>query len=162
MKGASQYTFRNATAAGLEMLLDWQSRPHVREWWDAKEPGDARDFDDNRVVRWIVGSGERPFAYMQDNTVHGWDDHHFNDLPKGSRGIDQFIGEPTMIGKGHGPAFIAHRLKSLFEEGAPVVATDPHPSNVRAIAAYGKAGFKELRPAEETPWGPVLPMVVFP
>ena len=63
-----------------------------------------------------------------------------------------------MIGKGHGPAFIAERLKTLFEEGAPVVATDPHPENARAIAAYRRAGFSEFGAPQATRWGPVLPM----
>lgn len=66
-----------------------------------------------------------------------------------------------MTGKGYGPNFITQRVKKLFEEGAPVIATDPHPENFRAIAAYRKAGFKELQPAEETPWGLVLPMVIY-
>ncbi len=97
---------------------------------------------------------------MQDYTVHGWEDHYFFPLPKGSRGIDQFIGEPDMIEKGHGSAFIAERLKTLFEEGAPVVATDPHPENARAIAAYKRAGFMEFGAPLETRWGPILPMKV--
>ncbi len=65
-----------------------------------------------------------------------------------------------MIEKGHGSAFIAERLKTLFEEGAPVVATDPHPENTRAIAAYKKAGFFEFGEAQETRWGLILPMKV--
>ncbi|WP_170440552.1 GNAT family N-acetyltransferase [Ruegeria sp. HKCCD8929] len=162
MKHAEPFTFRSATVADLELLLDWQSRPHVREWWDSTEPSETKDFDDTRVARWIVGFFDQPFAYMQDYTVHGWDDHHFFDLPNGSRGIDQFIGEFDMAGKGYGPNFITQRVKKLFEEGAPVIATDPHPENVHAIAAYRKAGFKELRPAEETPWGLVLPMAIYP
>ncbi len=162
MKIASRYTFRRATVDDLNPLLDWQAQPDVREWWDTTEPSHAKDFDDARVVRCIVGLGDQLIGYMQDYTVHGWDDHHFRDLSKGSRGIDQFIGELTMTGKGHGPSFIAQRLQTLFEEGAPVVATDPHPNNRRAIAAYKKAGFKKFRPAEKTPWGLVLPMAVYP
>lgn len=155
---SGQYTFRKAEAADLDLLLEWQSRPHVREWWDSIEPGDEEELADPRVARWIVSTAGRPFAYMQDYTVHGWEDHHFFGLPKRSRGIDQFIGEPDMIGKGHGPAFIAERLKTLFEEGAPVVATDPHPENARAIAAYRRAGFSEFGAPQATRWGPVLPM----
>ena len=102
MTDATRYTFRKATMADLGLLRAWQSRPHVRAWWGETEPGDTMDFEDTRVARWIVGSGGRPFAYMQDYTVRGWEDHHFFDLPKGSRGIDQFIGDPDMTGKGHG------------------------------------------------------------
>ena len=65
-----------------------------------------------------------------------------------------------MIEKGHGSAFIAERLEALFEEGAPVVATDPHPDNARAIAAYKKSGFREFGAPRKTPWGLILPMKV--
>lgn len=100
----------------------------------------------------------RPFAYMQDYNVHGWDDHHFAHLPEGARGIDQYIGDAEMLGVGHGTAFIRARLRMLFEAGAPVIATDPHPDNARAIAAYKKAGFETAGPAQDTQWGRILPM----
>ena len=124
------------------------------------EPNGPEELQDTRVARWIVTMAKRPFAYMQDYTVHGWENHHFFQLPKGSRGIDQFIGDPDMIEKGHGSAFIAERLEMLFDEGAPVIATDPHPENTRAIAAYKKAGFREFGPPQETPWGLILPMTI--
>ncbi|MDE2789074.1 MAG: GNAT family N-acetyltransferase [Paracoccaceae bacterium] len=156
----NRYVFRKAAIADLDLLLEWQSRTHVREWWDSDEPGDEEELADPRVTRWIVSLAGHPFAYMQDYTVHGWEDHHFFRLPRGSRGIDQYIGEPNMIEKGHGSAFIIERLKTLFEEGAPVVATDPHPENARAIAAYKRAGFVAFGTPRETRWGPVLPMKV--
>lgn len=95
---------------------------------------------------------------MQDYAVHGWDDHHFAYLPTGSRGIDQFIGPEQMVGRGHGSAFIAQRMRALFAAGAPVIATDPHPENKRAIAVYQKLGFRPVGLARETAWGHVLPM----
>lgn len=101
---------------------------------------------------------ERPFAFMQDYTVHGWEDHHFAYLPNGSRGIDQYIGEPDMIGVGHWAAFIAARVKTLFDEGAAFVATDPHPDNRRAIAVNKKLGFEPFGPPQNTQWGLILPM----
>ncbi|MEX0349593.1 MAG: GNAT family N-acetyltransferase [Paracoccaceae bacterium] len=162
MKAINLYQFRKVTKADLGLLATWQSQPHVREWWDSDEPRTEKELADPRVARWIVSTTGRPFAYMQDYTVHGWDDHHFFQLPKGSRGIDQFIGEPDMMGQGHGSAFISERLKTLFAEGAPVIATDPDPTNARAIAAYKKAGFSEFGPARNTPYGLILPMKVTP
>lgn len=126
------------------MLTGWQSNPHVREWWDSSVPYGEADLADPRVARWIVSNAERPFAFMQDYTVLGWNDHPFAYLPKGSRGIDQFIGDPEMVGVGHGSAFIAMRMQTLFQEGAPVIATDPHPDNARAIAVYEKLGFEPV------------------
>lgn len=156
---ANAYGFREATLDDLDLLREWQSRPHVREWWGSDEPYDAADLADPRVARWIVSLAERPFAFIQDYTVHGWDNHHFADLPKGARGIDQYIGVPDLVGVGHGSAFIRARMQALFEDGAPVIATDPHPDNARAIAVYEKLGFVPSGPIQQTQWGLILPML---
>ena len=156
----THYGFRPVTLADADMLAAWQAAPHVRAWWDSDGPLDADALADARVARSIVTHTGRAFAYMQDYTVHGWEGHHFAHLPDGSRGIDQYIGLPDMVGQGHGPAFIRARLKALFEGGAPTVATDPHPDNARAIAAYGKAGFAPIGPPRKTRWGLILPMAV--
>jgi aminoglycoside 6'-N-acetyltransferase len=160
MTATGHYTFRKATTCDLALLSGWQSQPHVRAWWGEDQPYDAEKLDDPRVARWIVETDGKPFAFMQDYTVHGWDAHHFAHLPRGSRGIDQYIGDPEMLGLGHGSAFIRARLRSLFEAGAPVVATDPHPDNKRAIAVYKKIGFDVLGPCQETQWGLILPMKI--
>jgi len=142
-----------------DLLLAWQSKQHVREWWGPAKSYTEADLADPRVARWIVSIVDHPFAFMQDYTVHGWEDHHFAELPKGSRGIDQYIGDPEMIGLGHGPGFIGARMQALFDEGAPEIATDPHPDNKRAISVYKKLGFEPFGPTQETQWGLILPML---
>jgi aminoglycoside 6'-N-acetyltransferase len=141
------------------LLRHWHAMPQVQEWWGATDPYTQAELDDPRVARWIVACNGRPFAFMQDYTVHGWASHHFAHLPDGTRGIDQFIGEPDMIGMGHGSAFILARMKNLFARGAPVIATDPHPENKRAIAVYEKLGFVRSGPPQDTEWGLVVPML---
>ncbi|MFS4439084.1 GNAT family N-acetyltransferase [Paracoccaceae bacterium GXU_MW_L88] len=158
MMPPQMYHFRPATLDDLPRLAEWQAEPHVRAWWDADPPYDAAELSDPRVRRFIVSIDSHPFAFLQDYTVHGWGAHHFAHLPDGTRGIDQFIGDPEMIGRGHGTAMIGQRVQQLFDEGAPVVAVDPHPENARAIAVYRKLGFAVFGPAQETEWGLILPM----
>lgn len=146
----------------LPLLMEWQAQPHVRVWWDSYEPYDLEDISDPRVSRCIVSVEGRPFAFMQDYSVHGWVDHHFAQLPKCARGIDQYIGDPRMIGIGHGTAFIGARMGVLFDSGVPVIATDPHPDNERAIAVYKKLGFEPSGQPQETQWGRILPMLATP
>jgi aminoglycoside 6'-N-acetyltransferase len=153
-----RYRFRVATAADLPLLEGWRRQPQVREWWGDPEPDDTEDLSDPRVAVMIVECDGTPFAYIQDYDVHGWKGHHFGYLPEGSRGIDQYIAAPGMIGFGHGTAFMRQRMMDLFADGAPAIGTDPHPTNARAIAAYRKAGFRIVGPEEDTEWGRVVRM----
>jgi aminoglycoside 6'-N-acetyltransferase len=147
------------TAADLPLLERWRAMPHVVEWWAPleEEPADAVLHDPD-LAAWVVEHERRPFAYAQDYSTHTTEDHPFAHLPPGSRGIDHYIGEPDMIGRGHGSAFVRFHCDRLFAAGAPAIGTDPHPDNSRAIRAYKKAAFRAVAGPLETPWGRALPM----
>jgi aminoglycoside 6'-N-acetyltransferase len=87
---------------------------------------------------------QSPIGYQQCWDPHAEPDHPCRDQPAGTRGIDQFIGEPDFLGYGHGSAFIRRFVEQLFAAGAPRVVTDPNPRNARAIRAYTKAGFRPI------------------
>jgi aminoglycoside 6'-N-acetyltransferase len=105
------------------------------------------------IVELVDAGHARPFAYAQDYSPHDWPDHPFAHLPPGSRGIDQYIGEPDMLNQGHGTAFVREHTHQLFAAGAPAIGTDPHPDNARAIRAYEKAGFTIASEPMDTRWG---------
>ena len=86
-----------------------------------------------------------------------WNDG-FGAHPPRTRGIDQFIGAPDMIGCGHGSGFIRQFVDGLLTSGIPRVVTDPHRDNGRAVRAYAKAGFQNDR-FVDTPEGAGLLMV---
>ncbi|MEC7763071.1 MAG: GNAT family N-acetyltransferase [Pseudomonadota bacterium] len=153
------YEFRPATLDDLPMLAIWLDAPHVARWWEDWDPYDAEDLADPRFRAWIVSVGQRPFAYIQDYDVHGWEGHPFSFLPQGSRGIDLFIGPDDMAGQGHGPAFVRAFSDRLIAEGAPCVGVDPHPANARGVAAFAKAGFQPAGQPQDGPYGRYLPMV---
>jgi aminoglycoside 6'-N-acetyltransferase len=156
------YSFRRVTTADLSMVRCWLETPAVREWWidvegQPADPIEEEDLADPHVAMWIVSILGDPFAFIQDYDPHAWEGHHFSHLPPGSRGIDQFIGVPGMLGRGHGSAFIRAHVNSLMAGGAPAVGTDPNPNNARAIRAYEKAGFVR-REERATEWGYCLLM----
>ena len=139
-----RYTFRPATRDDLPMLRTWLATPEVVRWWG--DPAEQyalleEDLGNPLMVMRIVAFDTQPFAYVQDYDVHTWPQAHFADLPKGARGIDAFIGVAETIGQGHGAAFLRQRATQLIAEGASAVAIDPDASNLRARAAYARAGF---------------------
>jgi aminoglycoside 6'-N-acetyltransferase len=157
---APSYLFRPMTAADLPVVLQWLKQPHVREWWgDTHEQFElvSGDLDEPAMDQFIVSLGGREFGYIQCYDLTAWNSG-FGPHPAGTRGIDQFIGEPDMVGRGHGTAFIRVFSDGRLASGAPRMVTDPDPTNARAIRAYEKAGFARDR-LVDTPDGIALLMV---
>ena len=154
------YEFRRVETADLPLLARWFAEPYVAEWWDDPEHGTdeiAAEMREPWTEPFIVLCEGRPIGYQQCYDPHAEADHPYRDQPVGTRGIDQFIGEPDMVGVGHGSAFIRAFVARLFAAGAPRVVTDPDPRNARAIRAYEKAGFVRLE-QRATVFGDVLLM----
>jgi aminoglycoside 6'-N-acetyltransferase len=140
------YSFRSARRADLPMLQRWLHAPEVVRWWGDPDEQAALlegDLSEPLMVMRIVSFDGTPFGYAQDYDVGSWPQPQFADLPAGTRAIDAFIGEPAMIGRGHGAAFLRLLALALIKEGAPLVAIDPDVRNSRARRAYARAGFVE-------------------
>jgi aminoglycoside 6'-N-acetyltransferase len=126
------------------MAARWLQTPEVVRWWGTPEEQIAlltEDLDEPSMRQWIVEHEGRPFAYVQVYPAHAWPQSHLSHLPDRAEIIDAFIGEPDMVGRGHGSAFLRALAEKLLAEGASVVAIDPASDNHRARRAYTRAGF---------------------
>ena len=140
------YSCRPATESDLPMLRRWLRAPEVVRWWGdpLREAALLEEDLANPLMTMLIVSHEgRPFAYAQHYDVGSWPQAHFAGLPPGTRAIDAFIGEPEMIGRGHGAFFLGLLARRLLDDGAPLVAIDPDHGNLRARRAYAKAGFED-------------------
>jgi aminoglycoside 6'-N-acetyltransferase len=157
---APNYVFRPMSATDLPLIRRWLETPEVARWWGAPDEQYqlvSGDLDHPDMDQFIVVLGDRPFGYIQCYELSTWNGG-LGSHPSATRGIDQFIGEPDMIGRGHGSGFIRQFVEGLLTSGTPRVVTDPDPANCRAVRAYGKAGFRsEL--IVDTPDGQALLMV---
>ena len=142
---APDYVFRPMTSADL---------PLVRRWLVLV----SGDLVVEVMEHFIVAINDRPFGYLQCYDPDVWPENGLGAHPRGTRGIDQFIGEQDMVDRGHGSAFIRTFIDRLLAAGAPRVITDPDPANGRAIRAYEKAGFRRQH-LVDTPDGTALLMV---
>jgi aminoglycoside 6'-N-acetyltransferase Ib len=164
----TQLAFRPLRPDDLPMLHEWLSRPHVREWWGDPGPLEAVTADYAPAIRGAVGQwcyiatwDDEEIGFIQSYSVvtshaHGWwlDEHD-----PGVFGIDQFIADPTRLGRGLGSAMVDAFVSKLFRNSAiTCIQTDPSPDNARAIRCYEKARFRAIRKVE-TPDGPALLMM---
>ena len=156
-----RYQFLPMSAADLPLVRRWLAAPHVTHWWG--DPDEqfglvSEDLEQPAMDQFVVTIDRRPFAYLQCYDQRAWPDNGLGIHPPGTRGIDQFIGEPDMLGRGHGSSFIRQFVDTLLISGIPRVVTDPDPDNGRAVRAYAKAGFQSDR-LVDTPDGQALLMV---
>ena len=157
---APAYVFRPMTAADLPLIRRWLKMPEVVRWWGEPEQQYtlvSGDLDHPDMDQFIVSLGDHPFGYIQCYALGTWNGG-LGAHPSATRGIDQFIGEPDMIGPGHGSGLIRQFVDSVLAAGTPRVVTDPDPDNGRAVRAYAKAGF-QCRHLVDTPDGQALLMV---
>lgn len=146
-------TFRPLTRDDLPMLHDWLGRPHVAEWWhDAPSLEDmpaefaSCTVADAPVRSYVALLDATPVGYIQSYVVLGAGDGWWPDeRDPGARGIDQFLADPALLGRGIGTAMVRAFVATLFADPAVTrVQTDPDPTNARAIRCYEKAGFQRV------------------
>src|SRR5437660_242272 len=128
----------------------WLLEPHVRRWWDdgVHDPYPDAELDHyrdairglDRTYRYVAWLGDRPIGMLQHYLI---DDHsdYARTLALGERavGVDLFIGEADLIGRGHGPAM----LRQFLRDGAlPCHGTDVGVGNQRSIAWGIAAAFQ--------------------
>jgi aminoglycoside 6'-N-acetyltransferase len=138
-----------------ERIARWSNEPHVREWWDPDEsPSDAAGvraefgpllWADSPDTACIVMYDGAPVGYIQFYPWSAFRDEAaamgFPDVVD-AWGLDVFIGEPDLIGRGVGSAAVDLLCRYLFDmRGASCVMLAAAVDNARALRAYEKAGF---------------------
>ncbi|MBA3670670.1 MAG: GNAT family N-acetyltransferase [Gemmatimonadaceae bacterium] len=149
------------------MLHEWLSRPHVSEWWDGTPTfaGVVADFTPSirgGVAHWcyIVMADGAPLGFIQAYSPVAFHDDGWwlDEHDPGVRGIDQFLAESALLGRGLGSAMVRAFVAKLFADPAITrIQTDPEPGNGRAIRCYEKAGFRAAGEID-TKDGPALLM----
>lgn len=148
----------------IPLLRQWLNEPHVSEYWQETENEEEfrqkflMKLPERGVSPFVIAIDSKPIGYIQYYDAckvgGGW----WPNADKGTFGIDQFIGDPDMVGKGIGTEIIKRFVANIFLlTHVTQVITDPEPKNKRAIRAYEKAGFQAIGEIK-TPGGDALLM----
>jgi len=158
---APEYDFPALAEADLPLIRRWLLEPHVSRWW-ADPPRDTypddeldkyrariRGDDDPTQIFFIRERG-RPIGVIECYPIG--DDGSYAEalaLDAPAVGIDLFIGEPSEIGKGHGPRLVRAFLRDIVFARYDVdeCVIGPSVKNTSAIRAYQKAGFRFFKDA---------------
>lgn len=129
---------RPALEADVPRLATMLATPEVAQWWGPPIAPDAlrRDLADDDVAY---------FAITLDSDVVGMIQYHEeSEAAYRSAGIDIFLA-PEYHGRGLGTDAIRTLARHLLmDRGHHRLTIDPAADNARAIASYGKVGFRPV------------------
>ena len=148
-------TFRLITRDDYPLLLEWHRRPHVEQWWTKRttleeiEEHYGPTIDGTEPTDHYVAllDGE-PLGMIQTYLLADYPDYAaLIGEGKGAAGVDLFIGEEAMTGRGLGTEMLERFVDEIvFARPETIVCVaDPDVRNTASIRAFEKAGFSVVR-----------------
>jgi len=133
-------------------MHDWLRREHVRRWWDEHEsyasvaehylPAIERR---KPVDLYLILLDDRPVGFIESYLLADHPDFAaLVGLGGGVAGIDVFIGEEELTGKGLGSEVLRAFVRDVIfaEPRTTACIADPDVRNAASIRAFEKAGFR--------------------
>jgi aminoglycoside 6'-N-acetyltransferase len=140
--------FRALAIGDLPLIDAWLRRPHVAEWWrpEDNDIDEYRDAIEGRepTDHYLILVDGQPVGMIQTYLVSDHPDwEELLHVGEGVAGIDLFIGEEDLVGRGLGPevlrAFVRDVVFAKPETHACVAGVEI--ANGRSLRAFEKAGF---------------------
>ncbi len=149
--------FRPLAEEDLAQVEEWLARPHVARWWrdeiadtlaELRAAIEGRDASEQHL---ILLDG-RPIGLIQ--TYLAADHPEWEAIVQvgpGVAGVDLFVGEEELIGRGLGPRIIDAFAREivLASDGVDAVIATVEEANRRSWRAFEKAGFRHVRDVVE-------------
>jgi aminoglycoside 6'-N-acetyltransferase len=151
-------SFRRLTRDDFGDLQRWLAAPHVSEWWGdppdesgvEQQYGSLVDGTDPTLVFVIEISG-RSVGMIQTYRLSDNPEYETAVGVKDAAGVDLFIGEKELLGKGLGKAVVSKFVKDVgwptYSEVLRYMA-GPSVRNVRSRRTFEAAGFSYVSIAE--------------
>ena len=159
-------TFTPLAESHFLLLLKWLETPHVKKWWDhdvaytlelvrKKYDSYVKGYKlvegvQKPIKSFIIHHNQNPVGYIQIYNAYDFSrSKSLLGLPENLGAFDIFIGEKEALQQGLGSTAISEFLKIHGGQYSHIFA-DPDSSNIAAIKAYEKAGFKKVSEQEDT------------
>lgn len=138
--------------ARLDDMIRWLGDPDVRPWYDEGElsaDNIRRQFaPEPGLDRYTIVIDDRPVGYIQAYRLGNEPDYQRQvDIDPDAVATDLFIGEAAYRNAGWGAELLRlfHERIVFGEMDANLAMIGPSPENHRAVASYGKVGFRPVK-----------------
>jgi aminoglycoside 6'-N-acetyltransferase len=148
----ADWHFRPLLEVDLERQWRWLNEPHVNRWWSQRRLTRAevrakylpRLRGEHKTICLVALFKGLPAGYVQTYRIADHADYAPGFvLPGGGWALDWFIGEPSLLGHGHGARLIDGFVSSwLWVRSGPAYAVAGSSlDNLAALKSYERANF---------------------
>jgi aminoglycoside 6'-N-acetyltransferase len=146
--------FRPLGRDDLGLMYEWLRREHVRRWWDEHESYEdvvehyLPSIEGRRPVDlYLILLDDRPVGFIQKYLLSDHPDFAaLVGLGASVAGVDLFVGEEELTGKGLGTDVMRAFVRDVVfaEPGTTACIADPDVRNAASLRAFEKAGFRRV------------------
>jgi RimJ/RimL family protein N-acetyltransferase len=152
---AMAITFRPVTRDDLPLVHEWHQRPHVVRWWTVRKTFEEVEEHYLPTIEgteptqhYIALLDGEPLGMVQTYLVSDYPDYAaLIEEGEGTAGLDLFIGEVALTGRGLGTEMIRGFVDEIVfaRPETTACAADPDVRNTPSLRAFEKAGFRAVR-----------------
>jgi RimJ/RimL family protein N-acetyltransferase len=152
---AMAISFRLMTRDDLPLVHEWHQRPHVVRWWTVRKTLEETEAHYLPTIEgadptqhYLALLDGEPLGMVQTYLVSDYPDYAaLIEEGEGTAGLDLFIGDEAMIGRGLGTEMIRGFVDEVvFARPETTACTaDPDLRNTASLRAFEKAGFRKIR-----------------
>jgi len=148
-------TFRPMTSEDLPLVHGWHQRPHVARWWTMRTTFEETEAHYLPTIggteptqHYLTLLDGEPLGMIQTYLVSDYPDYaSLIEEGEGTAGLDLFIGDEALTGRGLGTAMIRGFVDEIVfaRPETTACAADPDVRNTASLRAFEKAGFRAVR-----------------
>ncbi len=148
-----KFTFHPITYEDIPLIHRWFNTPHVQAFFSLREWSEEEVLKklqpvlekERSVFAFIIYMGKKPVGYIQYCPIeeHPWPDQEIREeVSKTAAGLDLFLGEAEMIGKGLGSQIVLAFLEKEIWPKYSWCFADPDERNSASKRMFQKCGFE--------------------
>jgi aminoglycoside 6'-N-acetyltransferase len=152
---AMALSFRPMTREDLPLVHEWHQRPHVVRWWNVRKTFEETEahyvptIDGTEPTQhYLALLDDEPLGMVQTYLVSDYPDYAaLIEEGEGTAGLDLFIGDEGLTGRGLGTEMIRQFVDEIvFAQPETTACTaDVDLRNTASLRAFEKAGFRAVR-----------------
>lgn len=141
-----KFNFTQLLKSDLPLIRKWLKQPHVAKWFHDENEW-MKEISENLESDWVwhfrADLNSEPAGFAQCYDTSRAPEGPWSSQPTGTLGIDFFLGESLLLGKGNGVKFVndlVEFLKAGFN--AKRIVADPDRENVISKRMLKNCGFE--------------------